>query len=97
MKIPGLTAEYSPGPALQTYAYTGPGRAGAAGVTSMGILDTITGTLSNVFSGIAAKIPCLLECGLPNALAIAPQCGMNPACWLALGGPAALACFQQCT
>ncbi len=100
MKIPPMTAEYSIGPALQSYvggapgALVGPGRSGD--VTQMGFLDDLTGTFGNILSGITSKIPCLLSCGIPNALALVPECGFDPACWVAQGGSAALGCITQC-
>ena len=52
--------------------------------------------LGGVFSGILNKVPCLIGCGLPNALSLATTCGIDPACWIS-HAPAALAgCIRQC-
>lgn len=95
MKLPRLTAEYSLGPALQSYSTGPPGdlrlRPGPGGVTEMDFFSDI----GNVFSGIFQKVPCLISCGLPNALAIAGQCGFDVECWIA-HAPALSSCVQQC-
>lgn len=92
MKMPTLTAEHALGPATQTYAAASGTTAVTGALAPMGLLDDI----GNAFSGILAKIPCLLGCGVPNVLSIAPRCGLDPACWLESAGPAALSCVQQC-
>jgi hypothetical protein len=96
MKIPKMTAEFGIGPALHSYA-SAPGAGDYAGdVTQMGFLDDLTGVFGNILSGITTKIPCLIGCGIPNALAIAPECGFDPACWIAQGGSAAFDCISKC-
>jgi hypothetical protein len=94
MKLPRLTAEYSLGPATQSYSAgpPGPGGPGAGAVTTMDFFSDIGG----VFSGILDKVPCLIGCGLPNALSIAGQCGFDPACWIAHVPPALAGCIRQC-
>ena len=96
MKLPRLTAEYGLGPALQTYSTApsgvpGPG-AGASAVMPMDFFSD----LGNVFSGIFDKVPCLIGCGLPNALSLAGQCGFDPECWITHAPSALAGCIKQC-
>jgi hypothetical protein len=88
---PRMTAEAALGPALHTYATaaTGPTR---VSVDQMGFLDT----LGSVFSGIVNKVPCLLGCGIPNALSLATQCGLDPVCWATKAPGAGINCIRQC-
>jgi hypothetical protein len=94
MKLPRLTAEYSLGPAMQTYTAgpSVPAGPGAGAVTTMDFFSDI----GSVFSGVLNKVPCLIGCGLPNALSLATECGLDPACWIS-HAPAALgSCIRQC-
>ncbi len=92
MPIPRLTAEAGLGPALHSYAAGPSARTGNAELVPMGFLDTI----GDFFSGVLDKVPCLLSCGIPNAITIAAQCGTNPGCWLTKAPPAGLECIRQC-
>ncbi|MDH6221557.1 hypothetical protein [Streptomyces pseudovenezuelae] len=90
MRTPQLTAEASLGPALHTYAAVqgGPTAVGGGAVVQAGFLD--------IFSDVLGKVPCLLSCGVPNALSIATQCGFDPACWLSKAPSAGLDCIRSC-
>jgi hypothetical protein len=91
MNLPRLTAEYSLGPGTQNYSAAPPG--GSPGVvTTMDFFSD----LGNVFTGIFAKVPCLIGCGLPNALSIAGQCGFDPECWITQAPAALSSCISQC-
>jgi hypothetical protein len=92
MKLPRLTAEYSLGPAMQTYSTAPSGAPGPGGVTTMDFFSDIGG----VFSGILSKVPCLIGCGLPNALSLATTCGIDPACWISHAPAAVGGCIRQC-
>jgi hypothetical protein len=94
MKLPRLTAECSLGPALQSYSTAPAGalRPGPGGVTEMDFFSD----LGSVFSGIFQKVPCLIGCGLPNALSIAGQCGFDVDCWIAQAPAALSSCIRQC-
>lgn len=93
MNLPRLTAESSIGPARQQYvAVAAGGPNGGSGVQPMLSFGDITGGLL----GVLGKVPCLLSCGLPNALALAPQCGFDIGCWIEKGGAAAGGCISQC-
>jgi len=103
MKLPRLTAEYGLGPALHSYA-TAPsatfapagtfGPAGTSGPGAVAPMDFFS-DLGSVFTGVFNKVPCLISCGLPNALSIAGQCGFDPACWIS-HAPALAGCINQC-
>ncbi|MER5662750.1 hypothetical protein [Streptomyces mirabilis] len=97
MTTPRLTAEASLGPALHAYsAYGTPAGTTVApvpgAVAEMGFLDT----LGSVFSGVLGKVPCLLGCGIPDAVSIATTCGFDPACWLSKAPAAGLSCIREC-
>ncbi|MFJ9362695.1 hypothetical protein [Streptomyces mirabilis] len=97
MTTPRLTAEAGLGPALHVYsAYgttTGTVAAAAPGtVAGTGFLDT----LGSVFSGVLGKVPCLLGCGIPNAVSLATTCGFDPACWVSKAPAAGLSCIREC-
>jgi hypothetical protein len=92
MKLPRLTAEYSLGPAMQSYAAAPAGAPGPGAVTTMDFFSD----LGNVFSGIFDKVPCLISCGLPNALSLAGQCGFDPECWITHAPSALGGCIKQC-
>lgn len=94
MTVPRLTAEYSLGPALQQYATVSSGAPGPSpdAVTTMDFLSDI----GNVFNGIFSKVPCLIGCGLPNALSIAGRCGFDPECWISQAPSALSGCISQC-
>lgn len=88
MKLPRLTAEYSLGPALHSYAVAPSGISGPGVVTSMDFFSDI--------GSIFEKVPCLVGCGLPNALSIAGQCGLDPACWIERAPGPLAGCIQKC-
>jgi hypothetical protein len=80
---PRLTAEAAIGPAIHTYAAAA--SQGTESLAPMGFLD-----------GILEKVPCLLSCGVPHALTIALQCGMDEGCWMTKAPSAGLQCVKQC-
>lgn len=106
MNLPRLTAESSIGPALNCYVNTATAQGRGPGGTAVepmlswnditGALQGILGTIGNVVGDITSKIPCLLSCGIPNAIAIAPRCGFDVECWIEQGGSAAASCISKC-
>jgi len=86
MNLPRLTAESAIGPALNCYVNTGaalsPGPGGTDGIGPM--------------QDILSDLGCLLSCGVPNALSIAFQCGVDLGCWAEKGGSAVLGCISKC-
>jgi len=94
MKLPRLTAEYSLGPALHSYTAAPSGLSGTSGPGAVAPMDFFS-DLGSVFTGVFNKVPCLISCGLPNALSIAGQCGFDPACWIS-HAPALAGCINQC-
>lgn len=92
MTIPHRTAECSLGPARNSYMSTGSGGPGATAVTSMDFF----GDLSGAFSGVLTKVPCLIGCGLPNALSLVTRCGIDPVCWVENAPSAVGGCIRQC-
>ena len=94
MNLPRMTAEYSLGPALQSYS-TAPAAAPGPGPDAVTAMDFLS-DIGNVFNGIFSKVPCLIGCGLPNALSIAGQCGFDPDCWIAQAPSALAGCITQC-
>ncbi|MBO2465443.1 hypothetical protein [Actinomadura violacea] len=91
MTIPRLTAEYSIGPTLHTYLGTGPGTTPDT-VAPMGLLDGLGG----IFGGVLSKVPCLIGCGLPNAVSLVGQCGLDPSCYIERAPSAVAGCIRQC-
>ncbi|MEV4258527.1 hypothetical protein AB0J52_35675 [Spirillospora sp. NPDC049652] len=92
MTIPRLTAEYSIGPSLHTYPATGPASAPGHAVAPMGLLDGLGG----LFGGVLSKVPCLIGCGLPNAVSLVGQCGLDPSCYIERAPSAVAGCIRQC-
>ncbi|MFB4295052.1 hypothetical protein [Actinomadura sp. NTSP31] len=92
MTTPRLTAEYSIGPPLHTYLGTGPESTSAGAVAPMGFLDGLGG----IFGGVLSKVPCLIGCGLPNAVSLVSQCGLDPSCYIERAPSAVAGCIRQC-
>jgi hypothetical protein len=98
-RLPLLNADTAMGPALGVYAAAGPvgGTGAVAGpdITPMGLFDSLGG-LGDLLGGVLGKLPCLLECGIPNAVSIASTCGFDPTCWISQGPQAGLGCISKC-
>jgi hypothetical protein len=92
MTIPHLTAEYSIGPTLHTYLGTGPAGSPDGTVAPMDFLSGLGG----IFGGVLSKVPCLIGCGLPNAVSLVSQCGLDPSCYIERAPSAVAGCIRQC-
>ena len=93
MTTPRLTAEAGIGPALHVYASWSASTGETETVVPMAPAGNPGG---DIIGGILEKVPCLLSCGIPHALSIAVQCGMDEACWLTKAPSAGLQCIKQC-